>query len=307
MMNYIFGLFDSLMTTRLWSRDAQRDRVVPPTGYTATLTLFSSAVMAFLSVFALTLSISASRLSVYWGDALANSSTLQISARADQMETQVALALQILKTTPGIEAARVISYEEQQKLLEPWFGPAAPLQRLSLPTLIDITEAASGYNVENLRLRLAADVPGAILDDHARWRRPLVQAANTLWAIGLFCALLILSASGAMITLAARASMSANSQVIAVLRMIGAHDSYVAAAFVQRFTFRTLIGSLIGCALAALLLITFTDPTQQAAILTGLGLEGRDWLRLIVIPVLFTVLALLATYAAAHRVLKGLS
>ena len=167
MMNYIFGLFDALMTTRLWSRDAQRDRVVPPTGYTATLTLFSSAVMAFLSVFALTLSISASRLSVYWGDALANSSTLQISARADQMETQVALALQILKTTSGIEAARVISYEEQQKLLEPWFGPAAPLQRLSLPTLIDITEAASGYNVENLRLRLAADVPGAILDDHA--------------------------------------------------------------------------------------------------------------------------------------------
>ena len=206
-----------------------------------------------------------------------------------------------------IEAARVISYEEQQKLLEPWFGPAAPLQRLSLPTLIDITEAASGYNVENLRLRLAADVPGAILDDHARWRRPLVQAANTLWAIGLFCALLILSASGAMITLAARASMSANSQVIAVLRMIGAHDSYVAAAFVQRFTFRTLIGSLIGCALAALLLITFTVPTQEAAILTRLGLEGRDWLRLIVIPVLFTVLALLATYAAAHRVLKGLS
>ena len=31
-MNYIFGLFDALMTTRLWSRDAQRDRVVPRQG-----------------------------------------------------------------------------------------------------------------------------------------------------------------------------------------------------------------------------------------------------------------------------------
>lgn len=307
MMERLKLMFLPLFGERLLSRDPQRDRVVPPTGYTATLTLFTSAVMSFLSVFALTLSISATRLADYWGEALANRSTLQISAPAEQMQIQVKRALQILETTPGVKSARIISYSEQQKILEPWFGPNAPLERLSLPTLIDVSESGSGYNIENLRLRLSADVPGAVLDDHSRWRGPLIKAAKTLWTIGAISALLILGASCAMIMLAARASMAANAQVITVLRLIGARDSYIAAAFVRRFTFRSCAGSVIGCLFAAFFLLTFTDPSKQAAILTGLGLEGRDWWRLLLIPFLFTVLSFGTTFLAARRVLKGLS
>ena len=36
--------------------DRQADRIVPPTGYTVRLTLFTAAAMAFLAVFALALS-----------------------------------------------------------------------------------------------------------------------------------------------------------------------------------------------------------------------------------------------------------
>ena len=36
--------------------DAQADRVVPPTGFTARLTLFVAGTMAFLAVFALAVS-----------------------------------------------------------------------------------------------------------------------------------------------------------------------------------------------------------------------------------------------------------
>ena len=46
----------------LFSQESQRDRVVPPTGVTANLTLFTSAVMGFLMVFALALSLAAARL-----------------------------------------------------------------------------------------------------------------------------------------------------------------------------------------------------------------------------------------------------
>ena len=40
----------------LLAGDAQTDRAVPPTGYTARLTLLTSGAMAFLAVFALALS-----------------------------------------------------------------------------------------------------------------------------------------------------------------------------------------------------------------------------------------------------------
>ncbi len=52
---------------RFLSGDAQADRVVPPTGFTARLTVFASAAMAFLAVFALALSLATGRLADRWG------------------------------------------------------------------------------------------------------------------------------------------------------------------------------------------------------------------------------------------------
>jgi len=65
--------------------DEGSGRVVPPTGFTAWLTLFAAGAMAFLAVFALALSLATSRLADRWGDALARSSTLRISAPEGQI------------------------------------------------------------------------------------------------------------------------------------------------------------------------------------------------------------------------------
>lgn len=62
------------------ARDADPDRVVPPSGFTARLTLFTSAAMAFLAVFALALSLAAGRVATLWSDALARTATIRISA-----------------------------------------------------------------------------------------------------------------------------------------------------------------------------------------------------------------------------------
>ena len=106
--------------------------------------------MAFLAVFAIALSLAASRLSDHWSESLARSSTLRISAPASQIQQQLDLAMEILDTTPGIASARVISLEEQRSLLEPWFGPEVPFESLPLPRLIDIEENSSGYDGQKL-------------------------------------------------------------------------------------------------------------------------------------------------------------
>lgn len=291
----------------LISGDRQRDRVVPPTGYTASLTTFTSAAMAFLAVFAIALSLAAARLSYHWSEALARSSTLRISAPAPQMQQQLDLAVEILNTTPGIAAARIISLEEQHTLLEPWFGPDVPVENLPLPRLIDIEENSSGYDGQSLRLRLSADVPAAVLDDHTRWRKPLVSAAQRLWALGLFSIVLMAATSAAMITLAARAAMSANAQVISVLRLIGAQDNYIAAAFVGRFTFRAFNGASLGSAVGAANVYFFSGQTDQLSILTGLGFQGTEWLWLVLVPPSMGMVAFIATQRSANRVLRGLS
>lgn len=287
--------------------DAQAGRMVPPTGYTAHLTLFVAGAMAFLAVFALALSIATGRLADRWASELARSATLRINAPADQRAAQTAAALQILKQTPGIAKARALSHEEQAALLAPWFGPDLPIDDLPIPALIEITEDATGYDAAGLRLRLSAAIPGAVLDDHTRWRRPLVQAANSLRRLGLVSILLIGGATAAMITLAANAALAANAQVIEVLRLVGARDTYIASAFVRRFTLRALLGAAVGVAFGVAGVLLLPQASDEGGFLTGLGFQGAGWLWPILVPPLGALVAFLATWFAARRRLKELS
>ncbi len=291
----------------LLTADAAADRVVPPAGFTVRLTLFSAAAMAFLAVFALALSLASGRLAQSWGDQLARSSTVRISAAPEEMSAQTTAALRVLETTPGIEDARALTVEEQQALLEPWFGPDLPVDTLPVPQLIDITETPDGYDAAGLRLRLSAEVPGAVLDDHTRWRRPLVAAASSLRLLGWLSILLIAAATGAMITLAANAALAANAQVIAVLRLVGATDSYIAGAFVRRFTLRALAGATVGTVLAVLGILLMPNAGEAGGFLTGLGFQGWHWILPLLVPPLAAVVALGATQAAARRVLGELA
>ncbi|MGD9864763.1 MAG: cell division protein FtsX [Pseudodonghicola sp.] len=287
--------------------DAQADRVVPPSGFTAQLTLFAAGAMAFLAVFALALSLAAGRLADRWASELARSATLRITAPEDQKAAQTAAALAILRQTPGVASARALSAEEQAALLTPWFGPGLDLSTLPVPQLIEVMEDEQGYDAAGLRLRLAAEVPGAVLDDHTRWRKPLVEAANSLRRLGLISILLIGGAMAAMITLAANAALAANAQVIEVLRLVGARDAYIASAFVRRFTLRALIGAAIGTGLGLAGVMLLPAASDEGGFLTGLGFRGLGWLWPLLIPVLGGLVAFGATWAAARRRLKELT
>ncbi|WP_164659418.1 ABC transporter permease [Tropicibacter sp. Alg240-R139] len=287
--------------------DKQADRVVPPTGFTARLTLFVSGAMAFLAVFALALSLASGRLADRWADELARSATLRINAPADQMADQTMMALTILRQTPGVAEARALTAEEQTALLSPWFGPNLPIDTLPVPQLIEVTETGEGYDQAGLRLRLSAEVPGAVLDDHTRWREPLVAAANSLRRLALVSILLIGGATAAMITLAANAALAANAQVIEVLRLVGAKDRFIAGAFVRRFTLRALLGASVGVVLGMGGVLLLPEASQEGGFLTGLGFRGAAWLLPLAVPIMGAAVAFAATWAAAHRTLKELT
>ena len=293
------------------ARDPRRDpralRVVPPAGQSAWLTLLIAGAMAFLCVFALALSVAADRLAARWGEALSRTATVRISAPATQMDEQTAIVLEVLRTTPGVASARVIPVEEQGALLEPWFGPDLPLDLLALPRLVEVTEAPEGFDSMGLRLRLAAEAPGAVLDDHTRWRRPLVEAAARLRALAALSMALIGGATAAMVTLAASASLAANAQVIGVLRLVGARDRFIARAFVRRFTLRALIGAALGTAAGMGALLAMPDTAGSGGLLSGLGFAGVEWLYPLAVPPLAAIVAWAATRAAAFRVLRGVT
>lgn len=281
------------------------DRVVPPTGFTARLTVMTCAAMAFLAVFALALSMASGRLADRWSEALARSATIRISAPADQMTTQVQAVLATLASTPGVESFRALESDEMRALLVPWFGPDLPVETLPLPQLIEVVEG-SDFDAEGLRLRLSAEAPGAVFDDHTRWREPLVAAAQRLRLLGVLSFLLIGGTMAGLITLAAQAALAANAQVIKVLRLVGARDLYIARAFVHRFTLRGLIGAAIGTVVGMIAVALLPNTEAAGGFLTGLGFTGAGWLWPLAIPPLAAAVAFAATRAAALRILRGI-
>lgn len=288
---------------RLLGGDRDIGRAVPPTGFTARLTLLTAAAMAFLAVFALALSLASGRLAERWGTALAGSATVRVSAPEDQEGPQVDAALRILAQTPGVLAARALTEAEDQALLEPWFGPDLPLDALPIPRLIDVT-LGDGFDAEGLRLRLRGEVPGATLDDHARWRAPLAEAAGRLRLLGMVATGLIALATAAMITLAAQAALAANAQVIRVMRQAGARDATIARAFVRRFTARAAGGALAGALLGTLAVALLPAAEEPGGFLAGLSFQGASWLVPLLVPPFAALVAFAATRAAAFATLR---
>ena len=280
------------------------DRVVPPTGFTAQLTLFSAAAMAFLAVFALALALATGRLAERWSTELAQTVTVRIAAPPDQIDDQTVAVMELLKTTPGIAEAKLLPDAEVEKLLEPWFGPDVPVDALPVPRLVEVTEAAQGFDADSLRLRLQGEAPGAVLDDHTRWREPLVSAATRLRVLGLVSLVLIAATAGAMITLAAKASLAANGQVIRVLRLIGARDITIATAFVRRFTRRAALGAGVGTLLGMFAVWLLPAADEAGAFLTGLGFQGWGWLWPVLIPPAAAAIGFAATRWASLKMLR---
>jgi cell division transport system permease protein len=143
-----------------------------------------------------------------------------------------------------------------------------------------------------------------VLDDHTRWRQPLVTAANRLRMLGWVALALIGGATAAMITLAAQSALAANAQVIRVLRLVGARDTYIARAFVRRFTLRAAAGAALGTLLGVMAVAILPDGGDAGGFLTGLGFTGSGWLAPLMIPPLAGVTAFFATRAAALRTLR---
>ena len=284
--------------------DPQADRAVPPTGVTARLTVFVAAVMAFLAVLTLAISLTTGRVAEVWAQELAQSATLRLPVNPQTADALLLEALDVLETTPGVTSARALSAQEEQALLEPWFGPDLPLEALPIPQLIEIITDGETYDADGLRARLSAQVPGAVLDDHTAWRAPLLEAASSVRFVSWTVILLIGVTVAAMITLAAQASLAANAQVIRVLRLVGARDVYIARAFVRRYTVRAGFGAVVGVVIGAIVTTMMPQGGAGESILMGVGFDGAEWFLLPLIPLLSAVVAFFATRAAAFRRLR---
>lgn len=273
-------------------------QIVPPTRAAARLMVLASLAMAFLAVFALALGASASRTARAWQTELADQASLMLPAETTA-ET-LARAQHILETTPGL-TARALGPPELRALLRPWLGTDLAQEDLPLPPLFALTLEPDA-TLDSLRLRLAAELPQARLEDHARWRAPLHGATGRLERLGWISAGLTALALAAVTALAAQATLAAQAPAIAVLRLVGARNAWIARAFVGRIALYAGLGAGLGAALAALALASLPPPEPG---LPGLRPQGLAWALPLMVPLFSLATAWAAAHLSARAHLKG--
>ncbi len=277
--------------------------VVPSRGISAWLIVTTSAAITFLAVLAIAFSLAMNRLSDRWGEELASSLTIRISAPLAQRKAQTEATLNILKSTPGVVSARIVTNDEQSTLLEPWLGTGIDLERFSLPILIAVEETAEGPDRQGLTLRLEAEAPGAVIDDHGAWRIPMIKSAENARDLGVAIVALVFVTLVALVVLAVQAAIVSNAQNISTMRLIGARDTFIVRAFVRRITLRSGAGAAIGALIASCVILLIAADQDSPF---SLSFSGREWLYPILIIPFVASVAFFATRFSGFLALKDM-
>jgi cell division transport system permease protein len=222
------------------------------------------AAMALLAALTLAGARGAADLVARWEGGAATALTVQLphGARTDR-------PLAALAALPEIAEARLADPARLAALLRPWLGEAPALP---LPVVIELRLAHLPADATALGARIAAAVPGAVVEAHGVWVARLLALARSLEAVALAALLLVAGIATAVVAVAVRAGISARREAIAILHALGATDGDIAGRFAQRVALLVGLGALAGTLVAAPVLAGFAD--LAAPLLGGRAVAG---------------------------------
>ncbi|MHA6300265.1 cell division protein FtsX [Devosia sp. CAU 1758] len=289
--------------------------IVPERSVAGRTLLLLITIMAFLSAVTLGGVVLVQKSAIAWSADVGRELTIQIRpVEGEVMESNLRTAVSLAQSTPGVGAARALTIEESQALLEPWLGAGLDLSAIAIPRLVvvQLSDPAEA-DIEQLQRNLSA-INGASLDTHAAWRQQLNTMAGTVVLSGLLVLGLIGVATVLAIVFATRGAMASNREIVDVLHFIGASNKFIAGEFQGRFLSIGLQGGFLGALLAILFFVLIgaaagsvlpSEATAQVGALFGRLLLG--WDGMIVILCVVPVIAVLTAVTSRVTVRRYLS
>ena len=298
------------------SRSRRGSALVPADTHASRALVAVVAVLSFLASLAAGGAEIVAGATREWRSDLASEATIQLRPAAGRnLDADVALASELARAFAGIVSAEPVSKSETDALLEPWLGRGLDLSDLPVPRLIVLKLAAGTRpDLAPLAKRLAAAVPGAVVDDHGAWLARLTRLGRWVVAVAFGLVLLVLAAAGSAVAFATRGAVADNREVVEVLRLVGAHDSYIARVFQSRFWRLGLEGGAIGAGGACLFglgagafsstLAEGTSPAMLDALFGAFGMSWRGYALVAFVPLVVALVAAAVSRLTVRRYLS---
>lgn len=277
------------------------------------------AILTFLGALAAGAADIVAAGSADWRSTIAREATVQLRPLAGRdTEADLERIAAIARATPGISDARPVSRAGAESLLEPWLGRGLDLASLPVPRIVTLKLATEPrFEQSALATAIAAEIPGATIDDHGRWLSRLAALADTIVATALGLVVVVLSGCCLAVGFATRGAMAGSREAVEVLHLVGAGDRFIAKQFASRMLRLGAGAAALGAGAAALAILCLqwltgmsgTDGGPEVhpdAFLGAFALGGRALMLLIVVAIGVVLLIGLVSTWTATRFLREL-
>lgn len=215
------------------------------------------AIMTFLASLTAGTAMLIAHSAQGWRVGISREMTIQVRPVAGRdLDADTAKSVEAARGIAGVADVYAYTKAQSEQLLQPWLGSGLDLSELPVPRLIVVKLARDAkLDVDSLRQAVTDQVPNAMIDDHRLWLERLSVMAGTVVVIATVIFVLVMVAMVLAVGFATRGAMAGNREIIEVLHLVGAADSYISRQFQRHFFRLGLRGGLIGGGAAILVFI----------------------------------------------------
>ncbi len=258
------------------------------------------AAMALLAALAVAGAQGAAALAERWQRGAGAAVTVQLPD-ADAAATERAVTA--LRGMEEVAEAQAMDAARLADLLRPWLGGTAGLP---LPAVIEIRLRDPRADPVLVGDRLAATVPGAVVEAHGLWVGRLAALARSLQALSWVVLGLVAAVAAAVVAVATRAGLAARRDAVEVLHGLGARDGEIAGRFARRLGLMAAGGALLGTAAAVPALVLLADLAAPWTGAAAGGWASLPWPALAAVPPFAYLVGWATAQATVRRWLRQL-
>ncbi len=300
----------------MWKYDNLKHRELPLSKDSSNLFL---KIMISISVFlfAVTLAgvLAINSMLINWNSSILGSLTVQIipvnssdrQKARDETIVQEQRAVAMLEAMPETIKVTPLNEDQLQHLLRPWLGDDVNIDDLPTPRLIDVKiKPRAEINFKVLAEKLASVAPQASLDNHKLWLNKLINFAAGIKMLALAVLLLVICVTSGAIFYTTQTSLGLHRDVIEILHLMGAKDTYIAQQYAGRTAILGFIGGIIGVALAVpvIFLIAHMAGQIEGGIINEAHLSRGAWTAITSLPIFSALIAMQTAYYTVKKTLE---
>jgi len=268
------------------------------------------ALMVYLAVLALTGVLILHAAVERWQRGEVDTLTVQLlPIQGVSIEAQIIELREVLAEIDGISRVRVVPHAESVALVEQWLGEGNLPPGLPLPRLVDLKlEPGHALDTEALTIKLQSTLSNVTVDDAKLWLDRLADFGRSLALLAIAVVFLIGLTVVATVVFTTRMGISIHHNVIELLHLMGARDSYVAVQFQHQAMWLGLRGGMIGIVFAAATIYALYQVMKrmETPLAPDMPIDHWTWALLAAVPIFTALIAMVTARLTALRELVKL-